>query len=164
MHRMLTVRQLSSKVRRIPKLAPKISIRVHVHRSYDKPGAAADILGALKNHGLNLTHLVSHCHSFATVCRPPASMGPEYADTQIAFGRWLRDAYSMYLVVLGPASVLLALLPSAAARCWATAILRSVPHTTSSSTPRPAPKHTMRRAHGVTIGRAHGVLHSEQEL
>ena len=72
---MQTVQQLSSRVRRIPKLAPKISIRVHVHRSYDKPGAAADILGALKNHGLNLTHLVplSVIHSIGPVCSYPTT-------------------------------------------------------------------------------------------
>ena len=41
------------------------SIQVHIDRSYDKPGAAADILAVLKRHGLNLVHLDSKLHCFS---------------------------------------------------------------------------------------------------
>ena len=43
----------------------KTSLQVHIHRSYDKPGAAADILGILKANRLNLTHLDGKLHCFA---------------------------------------------------------------------------------------------------
>jgi len=72
----------------MPKLSPKMSIRVHVHRSYDKPGAAADILASLKNHGLNLTHLSAdlHCFSYdgATIELEVDGVGAEHPRAQAA--------------------------------------------------------------------------------
>ena len=42
----------------------KCSLNVHIHRSYDCPGAAADILQILKLNHLNMTHLDGSLHSY----------------------------------------------------------------------------------------------------
>lgn len=62
-----------------------------------------------------------HCQSFTTVSRSPTSIGPVYAHTQL-----LRAALPRCHGRTRPASVLLLLLPSAAARCSTTVIPRSL--------------------------------------
>lgn len=48
-----------------PKIKPMSTISVHIDRTYDKPGAAADILAIVKKHHLNIANLECKLHCFS---------------------------------------------------------------------------------------------------